>query len=65
MRIQGELLLLTMQLKRHVAYQSEGGKLCPVNQSLRDEVPGIGSGFRELDTEIHRTVASLLKNNLF
>jgi hypothetical protein len=54
-----------MQLKRHVAYQSVGGALLTGNQSLRGQVQESSSGFMEPDTEIHRMVASLLRNYVF
>lgn len=55
---------MTMQLLRHVAYQSVGGELLLVNQLLRDQTAQKNSGFRELDTEIRRMVANLLQNRL-
>lgn len=47
---------MTMQLLRHVAYQSAGVALHINYHSLRGEMTVDSSGFMELDTEIHRNV---------
>src|ERR1700759_763513 len=55
----GELLLMTMQLLRHVAYQSEGGQPDMAYQLFRDEMHRFSSGFADTHTEIRRNVMDL------
>lgn len=50
---------MTMQLLRHVAYQSMGGPLAIANQPVRGRTLRNDSGFAEADTEIHRIVMNI------